>query len=104
MHGEEVNVVSEQVKETVKSDLAALKTDFKDAKINTRIEGVKFVDGKVTAQFYVSGLSAKKNKYSDSYRDWPKIFDTWGDFATYAQKFFENEEFMLGEAKNNHNM
>lgn len=97
-------MVDKKVKETVKSDLAALMTDFKESKVETRIENIKQIDGKIMAQFYVNGLPPKKGEYSDSCHNWAKIFDVWADFSAYAQKFFESEDFMFNEAKNSHNM
>jgi len=93
-------MASKEAVEKVKADLGSLKTDFKDAKITTRIDSVTKVDGKILANYSVSGLPTKKNEYSDSYRNWQKIFDDWSSFNAYTEKFFDSEEFLLNEAKN----
>lgn len=77
------------VKQRVASKLN-LTADLKDARIQTSVNDVKKVDGKISAQFSVSGLPTKKENgfYSDSYKSFPKIFDTIEDFAKYATTFF----------------
>lgn len=63
--------------------------DIKDSKIQTSIESVRKVDGKISASFSVSGLPRKKDgEYMDSYRNIPKIFDSIEKFSEYATNFF----------------
>lgn len=76
-----------KVKEALKSKLSAVGSDLKQSKIRQRINGVELIDGKLKAEFSVSGLPAK-NDFSGSYRDFTKIFDDFGQFSEYSSKFF----------------
>lgn len=90
-------------KERVKSKLTnAMASDIKESKVKQRIQSLEKVDGKITATFSITGLPHKDDNYSDSYRDIPKIFDTWDNFSSYAEAFFnasDEELIKLAEAE-----
>ena len=65
-------------KERVKAKLS-VRADLKESKIRSRINGIEKIDGKLKADFSVSGLPTFKESYQDSYRDLTKIFDDWKD-------------------------
>lgn len=83
-------MVDKTVKENLRSKLSAVGTDLKQSKIRQRINGVELIDGKLKAEFSVSGLptSGKNDDYMGSYRDFTKIFDDFGQFSEYSSKFF----------------
>ena len=77
-------------KERVKDKLSnALKQDIKESKIETSIESIKKIDGRLKARFSIRGLPRKeKDSYESSYRDIDKIFDSWAELSKYAETFF----------------
>lgn len=78
----------ERVKE--KFDIAS---DIKDAKIKTSIRNVELVDGKLKADFDISGLPAdKKSSFESSYKSIPKIFNDFDEFSLYAKAFFSKTD------------
>ena len=82
----------ERVKE--KFDLAA---DIKQSKIETSIYHIKNVDGKITADFEISGVPVdKKSKdngyYESSHKNIPKIFNDFDEFSSYAKDFFSKSD------------
>lgn len=89
--------VSAEAKEEMKGKLNSIKDDIKEAGIKKSIDGVKFTDGKVTADFCIEGLPKKEKKEKglahpeSDYKRYPKIFDTVKEFTTYAEKFFDED-------------
>jgi len=87
----------EEVKEKVKSKFkSAVEKDLTEAKIDKEIYNVKMTDGKVSAEFSVSGLPVKKEKNNSlvtesNYRRWQKIFDDCDSFSDYAKEFFAED-------------
>ena len=81
-------MVDPKIKEALKTKLSSVGADLKESKVKQRVTGVELIDGKLKAEFSVSGLPMKKEDYSSSYRDFPKIFDDFGQFSEYAGKFF----------------
>jgi hypothetical protein len=83
----------ERVKE--KFDIAA---DMKKSKIDASIGNVEKADGKIKANFSISGLPTKSQKGSSlissdsSYRNFTKIFDDFDDFAAYAKEFLDKSD------------
>jgi hypothetical protein len=76
-------------KENLKAQLTEVGKDMRESKVKQRINNIEKVDGKISANFSVSGLPHKEKEgmYPDSYRDWPKIFNDVPQFTQYAEKF-----------------
>jgi hypothetical protein len=88
------------MKEKMKGKMNAVLEDVEAAEISKSIDSIKQTDGKITADFCVSGLptdekQAKKSNmptvYESSYRRYPKIFDSWKEFSEYAEEFFATD-------------
>lgn len=80
-------------RERVSTKLAdAVKEDIKESKIRISIGEIEMTDGKFTANFNIRGLPQKKGDYDSSYRNIPKIFDTFDDLHVYAKAFFEKTD------------
>ena len=77
---EEEKSAKERVEE--KFNLAA---DLKKSKTEKRIDSVEIIDGKIKANFSVSGKTG--GSIESTYQNYPKIFDDFDDFAEYAKAF-----------------
>ena len=83
-------MVDSEMKEAVKGKLnfgSSITKDIQESKVKVRIEGVEKVDGKIKANYYISGLPTKKENESSS-QDIPKIFNSINEFSTYTKKMF----------------
>jgi len=76
-------------KAELRAKLTSVLQDVKTAKIDKRCH-IEMVDGKIKADYSVSGLATTKNMES-SYRDYSKIFDTWDEFKKYTEQFFSTD-------------
>jgi hypothetical protein len=86
--------------EAVKSDLAALNKDIKGSKVRQTLDRLEMVDGKLSATFCINGLPSKKDNYSESYRNIPKIFNDWDEFSVFGKTFFgATDEELIKMAK-----
>lgn len=90
-----------KIKEALRSKLSSVGRDLKESKVKQRINGVEMIDGKLKADFSVSGLPMKKEDYSRSYRDFTKIFDDFSQFSAYSGNFFAmTDEELISLCKN----
>lgn len=87
----------EERKSKIRSDLAnVVKKDIKDAKIEKKVQSLDYIDGKIKACFIIEGL-AKPGKsdepvsWRENHREIDKIFNSWTEFATYAEEFFKTD-------------
>jgi|SRR3990167_3954846 len=81
-------MASKEVKTRMRERLSSVSDDIRQSKVKTRLTNVEKVDGKLSANFSISGLPSKKDNYSETYRDIPKIFDDWTALYSYAGTFF----------------
>lgn len=84
--------VNPDMKKQMNEKISLALNDIKSAEISKSIENVKQIDNKITAEFSVSGLQVEKSSMHSSespYRRYQKIFDTWEDFSSYAEEFFD---------------
>lgn len=71
--------------------------DIKNNAIKKSIERIQQIDGKIIANFEVSGLPAKEKSsglvsHNDSYKTIKKIFNDLGEFSEYAEGFFNKSD------------
>lgn len=73
-----------------------LAKDIKDSKVDVTANSIKMLDGKVSANFEISGLPTGKGdgpmSYNDSHRTIQKIFDDMEDCCDYMTEIFAKSD------------